>query len=204
MIASRTGKRIFLKASIVAMIAIFGSVTVLESAYADPPPWAPAWGYRAKHKGKNKGKWKHKQPQYAYAVPYGIDLGRCNRDILGGVLGGATGAAAGSTIGSGDGKTAAIIGGAILGVLVGGAIGSYMDDVDQNCIGQALEHAGDGETINWNSGGNQYAVTPVSTQQISDNSYCREYTTTGVIGGKAESLYGRACRQPDGSCQFVN
>ncbi len=202
MFSSRAGKRVFLKAILVAVIATFGSVTVLQSAYADPPPWAPAWGYRAKHKGK--GKWKHKQQQYAYAAPYGIDLGRCNRDILGGVLGGATGAAVGSTIGKGDGKTAAIVGGAILGVLVGGAIGSYMDDVDQNCIGQALEHARDGETIHWNNGGNQYAVTPVSTQQFADNRYCREYSTTGVIGGRAENLYGRACRQADGSWQFVD
>ena len=122
------------------------------------------------------------------------------------MLGGVGGAAAGSTIGKGDGRTAAIVGGAILGVLVGGSIGRAMDDLDQHCIGQALEHAPDGRSIVWNNAQSQaqYTVAPVRTVQIADGRYCREYTTTAVVAGKTEQTYGRACRQPDGSWEIQN
>lgn len=33
--------------------------------------------------------------------------------------------------------------------------------------------------------------------------YCREYQTTGTVGGKVEPLYGTACLQPDGSWQLA-
>ncbi|MFM2043407.1 MAG: hypothetical protein RLY86_1983 [Pseudomonadota bacterium] len=32
--------------------------------------------------------------------------------------------------------------------------------------------------------------------------FCREYQTTGMIGGRNERLYGTACLQPDGSWRF--
>ncbi len=73
---------------------------------ADPPPWAPAHGWRAKQ--------MYKQKRYANdAAPYGLDLGLCNRVVLGGMLGGATGAVLGSTVDKNDGRSAAIVGGAI-------------------------------------------------------------------------------------------
>ncbi len=182
---------------------------------ADPPPWAPAHGYRAMHKDnhghdhKHKGKYKHKREYEeeharAYVPPFDLNLGRCNRDVLGALIGGAGGAALGSTIGKGDGQTAAIIGGAILGIMVGGSVGRSMDDVDQHCIGQALEHAPDGRTIVWNNPENdtQYEMTPTRTVQVADNRYCREYTTTAMVAGKPQQAYGRACRQPDGSWEI--
>jgi surface antigen len=176
-------------------------IAAVAPVSAEPPPWAPAHGYRAKHKGKHK-----KQYAEVYVAPFDLDLGRCNRDLLGAVLGGAGGAAMGSTIGKGDGRTAAIVGGAILGILVGGSIGRAMDDVDQHCIGQALEHAQDGRTIVWNNPQNQtqYSVAPTRTVQVADGRYCREYTTTSVIAGKTQQAYGRACRQPDGSWEIQN
>lgn len=172
---------------------------------ADPPPWAPAHGYRAKHKSKHKNKNRHRD-QYAYVAPFDLNIGRCNRELLGGALGGAAGAAIGAQIGSGDGRTAAIIGGTILGILVGGSIGRTMDEVDQNCIGQALEHAPDGQAIVWNDPRHsaQYQVVPTQTVREPDGRYCREYTTTATIGGKTQQVYGRACRQPDGSWELQN
>ncbi len=189
----------------IALAALFTAVAAPVSA--DPPPWAPAYGYRAKHKDKSKGKHKGQyKGEYtrAYVPPFDLGLGRCNRDVLGALLGGAGGAALGSTIGKGDGRTVAIVGGAILGVLVGGSIGRSMDNVDQNCIGQALEHAPDGRTIVWNNPANntQYEVTPTRTVQVADNRYCREYTATAVVAGKPQQVYGRACRQPDGSWEI--
>jgi surface antigen len=119
-----------------------------------PPPWAPAHGYRAK------------QGQ-AYVPPYGIDIGQCNRDLLGSVLGGVVGAAAGSTIGKGDGRTMAIVGGTIIGVVVGGSIGRSMDQLDQSCVGQVLEHAPDGRHVDWRpaDSDSRYRVTPVQTYE---------------------------------------
>ena len=175
---------------------------------ADPPPWAPAHGWRAKqhHKQKHQYKRKYEHDRYVEAAaPYGLDLGHCNRDVLGAVLGGAAGAAVGSTVDKHDGRKAAIVGGAIIGVLVGGAIGQYMHSVDQNCIGQALEYVPDGETIVWNNpnNGGDYQVTPAETYQRADGRYCREYVTEVLIGGRREQAYGTACRQPDGSWKVI-
>lgn len=190
---------------------------------ADPPPWAPAYGYRAKYNDKHPEKYKEKYRKKrkhadedddedengytrAYVPPFDLGLGRCNRDVLGALIGGAGGAALGTTVGRGDGRTAAIVGGAILGVLVGGGIGRSMDNVDQNCIGQALEHAPDGRPIVWQNptGNAQYQVVPTRTVQVADGRYCREYTTTAVIAAKTQQVYGRACRQPDGSWEIQN
>ena len=161
---------------------------------ADPPSWAPTHGWRAKQ--------KHKQKRYAnYTEPYGLDLGRCNRVILGGMLGGATGAALGTTVDKDDGRTAAIVGGTIVGVLVGGTIGRYMDSVDQNCVGQTLEHAQDGGSIAWRNpdNGGAYQVTPKATYQTGDGRTCRDYVTEIWIDDQKQQALGTACRQPDGS-----
>jgi surface antigen len=181
----------------------FALTVVAEAAFADPPPWAPAHGYRAKQHGK-KNKAMHDQARVVYRAPYGIDTGKCNRDLIGAALGGAAGAAAGSAIGGGDGKTAAIVGGAIVGALVGGTIGRSMDQLDQNCVSQILEHADDGKSVAWSNpdAGARYQVTPAGTYRDGNGNYCREYTTTLVIDGTSQQAYGTACRQPDGSWQF--
>lgn len=187
------------KAMALVTLAVCAAVWVAPPAEADPPPWAPAHGYRAKQK-------KHKHEHAVYVAPFGIDLGRCNRDLLGSVLGGAAGAAIGSAIGEGDERTVAIIGGTIIGAIVGGGIGRAMDQVDQNCVGQVLEHAPDGETIIWTGGdgGPRYRVTPVRTYRDDrTGAYCREYTTSAVIDGASRQVYGTACRQPDGSWRLV-
>lgn len=187
----------------------------MGSAFADPPPWAPAHGYRHKHKHdhhhhhhhKPKPKHKHGGPDYVVApVPFGIDMGRCNRELLGSVLGGAAGGIAGSQVGKGDGKIVAVIGGTIIGYLIGGAIGRTMDEVDQNCIGQIMEHAEDGQNIIWtNSSRNAaYEVTPATTYKERSGEYCREYTVKAEIGGREQRTYGIACRQPDGSWKIKN
>ena len=162
-----------------------------------PPPWAPAHGYRAQRRGG---------AQIAYLPPFDLDLGRCNRALLGSVLGAAVGGLVGSNIGDGRGQVAAVAGGTLLGFMVGGSIGRSMDRVDRNCIGQALEHAGDGQEIAWNNvvTGTQYQVVPSRTVQRSDGRYCREYTATAVINGRSQNTYGTACRQPDGSWKLVD
>jgi len=128
-------------------------------------------------------------------------IGTCNREFLGELLGAAVGGATGATLGKGDGNILASIGGAVLGVLIGGEIGRAMDQVDQNCIGQALERAPTGQSVTWRDADRnaEYNVTPTRTYQSRLGQYCREYETKIVIGGKVENAIGYACRQPDGS-----
>lgn len=162
-----------------------------------PPPWAPAHGYRAQH--------QHAAAE-PYRAPFDLDLGRCNRQLLGGILGGAAGAGIGTQIGKGDGRTVAIIGGTVIGILVGGSIGRMMDEVDQTCVGQALEHAPDGREIVWQDPQSdaRYQVVPTGTFEETSGRYCREYTAVATVGGRAQQVYGQACRQPDGSWELIS
>ena len=58
-----------------------------------PPPWAPAHGWRRKH-----GHSYEHAP--VYVIPdLGIELGRCNRDVIGAVIGGVAGGVIGSQVG---------------------------------------------------------------------------------------------------------
>ena len=73
-----------LRRRLVAGLALIVAVAVALPApvQADPPPWAPAWGYRAKHGKKDKKKKQGsetvvvEQPE-PFQIPYVIDLGRC-------------------------------------------------------------------------------------------------------------------------------
>lgn len=161
-----------------------------------PPPWAPAHGYRHKYASGPSG----------YKLPFGMDLGTCNRTLIGTVIGGVGGGIIGSTIGKGSGNTLAIIGGTILGAIVGAGVGDTMDNLDQNCVGQTLEHAPDGETIKWKSPATNtdYRVTPTESYQDAKGSYCRKYQTNAIIDGQTKNIYGTSCRQPDGSWKLVS
>jgi surface antigen len=181
-------------------LATLVMLSVAAPVFATPPPWAPAHGYRNKHKGSYD--YRPVRPRYdrEYESDY-IRSGRCDRDRLGAVLGGVVGGVAGSRIGKGSGRTVATIAGTVIGVIVGRSIGRHMDETDRQCVGQALEHAADRESVYWRDPdtGTDYAVTPVNTYRHQDGRYCREYTTRAVIGGRKQQVYGDACRQRDGS-----
>jgi surface antigen len=180
-----------------------------KAAFADPPRWAPAHGYKGKHKKKNSRKRRHResyQPHAATTSLPRITLDNCNRDLIGGAIGGAAGGYIGSTIGKGDSKLAATAIGAILGALVGGSIGRAMDQVDQTCVGRVLETARTGQTVRWRNpdSGSRYEVTPVATNTSDPNRYCRDYTARSTIDGRTETTRGIACRQHDGTWKTVN
>lgn len=199
-----------LKVGTIICVALAYSIVVAAPAFADPPPWAPAWGYHGKNKGKNKhnNKYKYQSKNYAVppAVPFGIGRGVCNRELLGSVLGATIGGVAGSQVGKGSGQLVGVAAGTIIGYLLGGNIGRYMDDIDQNCIGQALEHGEDGQEIVWNNpqNGAVYEVTPETTYKQASGEYCREYTAQSDINGRMQTTYGTACRQEDGSWKIKN
>lgn len=175
---------------------------------ADPPPWAPAHGYykkQPKHPYKYEHDRRRVRTEHGYVdihadIPPGgfITNGRCRRENIGKAVGAVLGGVAGAQIG--DNEPVAIIAGAIFGFVLGGSIGRSMDEQDRACVGQTLEYAGDRETIKWQNpdSGIQYEVTPTKTFRA-DQNYCREYTRTATIAGKPQTVYGKACRQPDGT-----
>ncbi len=127
-----------------------------------------------------------------------------NQDV-GTVTGGVVGGLIGSQFGSGSGKIAAAVGGAMVGAYLGGKIGQYMDRQDRLEMQRALETAPTNKVVVWTNpdNGNQFTVRPTRTYYVHELP-CREYTTTAVIGGKTQQIYGKACRQPDGSWQVAN
>jgi len=185
------------------LLSVTLSLGVAGPVLAEPPDWAPAHGYRSKDRDYDEHRvyrsalpWHNHDYENSY-----VHDGRCDRDKLGAVLGGLVGGIAGSQVGEGSGRTAATIAGTVIGILVGRSIGQSMNGSDQQCTGQALEHAPDRESIHWRNpdNGTDYQVTPINTFQDPNGHYCREYTTRATIGGRSEQVYGRACRQPDGS-----
>ncbi|HSS66588.1 MAG TPA: RT0821/Lpp0805 family surface protein [Gammaproteobacteria bacterium] len=176
--------------------------------WADPPPWAPAHGYRAKQKNKQEFKARYHQYDEATYVQksreYGITQSTCNREAVAALVGGAVGGLAGAQVGKGDGQIAAAVAGTIVGVMVGKSIGEHMDQIDQACTGQAIERAEDYQAVSWTNPdtGARYNVAPTGIYQM-NGQYCRGYVTRIIIGNEIDTLENRACRQPDGTWQKV-
>jgi surface antigen len=135
-------------------------------------------------------------------------LGASKQDI-GTLLGGIGGGIIGSNVGKGKGKTVATIAGALLGGLAGNSIGGSLDKADAAYLGnttnQALETAPAGQAMPWSNpqSGNYGTVIPQAPYKVAGGGYCREFQQKIVVGGKTQSGYGKACRQPDGSWQIV-
>jgi surface antigen len=121
--------------------------------------------------------------------------------VIGAIVGGALGA----QVGRGGGRAVATIVGAVAGGAIGNAIGRNMDDTDRLKTAQALETSPTGAPVAWKNPdtGYSYTVVPTRTYQVASGP-CREYTMDTMIGGRAEKVYGTACRQPDGSWKAAN
>lgn len=132
-----------------------------------------------------------------------------NKQTIGTLGGAVVGGVLGSNVGKGSGQMWAIGAGTLLGALVGNEIGSSLDRADIAYANQAESRAHTarmGETINWNNPetGNRGTVTPVRDGYADNGRYCREYQQTINVGGKQETGYGTACRQPDGSWEIIS
>ncbi|MEN9847630.1 MAG: hypothetical protein RL368_370 [Pseudomonadota bacterium] len=128
-----------------------------------------------------------------------------SNSATGAVLGGIAGGALGSNVGGGRGKIVATIVGALAGAALGGAIGNSMDETDRQRTASSLETARDQQPVAWTNPNtnSQYTVTPTNTYQTSAGQYCRDYSMKAVVDGKRETVYGKACRQPDGTWRTV-
>ncbi len=191
-----------------AALTVF-AVADIAPALADPPPWAPAHGYRAKKEKKHKRDRDYDNEVAVYVLPPMIAGGVCNPSAstsrtVGLILGAAAGGYAGSRFGEGNGKLATTAFGVFVGGLIGRELGSMYSGPIGTCAGQALEFAPEGQVVSWHAPDNGvlYDFTPVRTFQ-DGGQYCREYQTKVVIGGRPQSAYGTACRQPDGDWVIV-
>jgi surface antigen len=177
-----------------------------------PPPWAPAHGYRAKHGHQHAGHTNYDdghpddhRDHLELEEELGILNGTCNREAIGVLLGGVVGGAVGSKVGKGDGRKVAIVAGTVLGAVVGSRIGRTMDEADQQCTGQVLERAPDGQSVVWRNSETraQYAVTPVRTYEQRGH-YCRDFLAEAAQGASPQQAWGTACRTSDGRWQMTD
>jgi surface antigen len=121
-------------------------------------------------------------------------------ETTGMAIGAVAGGLLGTQIGQGSGRTAAIIAGTLAGGMVGQSVGRNMDNNDRMRTAHALETAPTGTPTAWRNPdtGNQFTVVPTQTIATAQGP-CREYTMETMIGGRPEQVFGRACRQADGS-----
>src|SRR6266513_551023 len=158
---------------------------------ADPPPWAPAHGWRKKNDPNYVGytgkKWDN---------DYGVIEGKCNTAAVGAVLGGVVGGAVGSRASDKE-RPVAIVVGTIAGAVIGAKIGQTIDNNDRGCMGHALELASEKKTVVWTTEqtGITYRLTP--TRNFGDKSQpCREFSTVvSPKNVKPATINGTACRR---------
>jgi len=158
-----------------ALVAVAAPVPAL----ADPPPWAPAHGWRKKNDPNYVGYTGKKWDQ-----DYGILEGKCNTAQVGAVLGGVTGGVIGSQVAKGDNRPCVLVVGTVLGAVIGSKIGAEIDNGDRGCMGHAFELAAEQKTVVWTNGqtGVTYRLTP--TRNFGDQKNpCREFNAVAVAGG---------------------
>jgi surface antigen len=175
------------------------TLAVPFNSYGEPPPWAPAHGWRKKNDpyyvGYTGKKWEQ---------DYGVISGNCNREAVGAVLGGVVGGAVGSQVGQGSGRKVATLVGAIAGAVIGAQIGRDMDRTDQACFAHALELAGPNKRVTWVSADSRttYLLTPLEGFKQNGQS-CREFDLQVTSGGRKGNNRGKACQTGEGTWRIV-
>jgi surface antigen len=179
------------------VVACLGTLFALE-ALADPPPWAPAHGRRAKdgsYAGYSGREWSR---------DYGVVGGRCNTEEVLTVVGAVAGGVIANRAASAENRAIATLAGAIIGGVIGNRIGESIDDRDRACIGHSLELVGTGRYVEWQNPatGARYRVRPL--RDIDQR--CREFElqaqpSKGKVKGRKDRL--RACRDDDGRWSVV-
>ena len=182
-----------------ALAALISLTFVPVPSPADPPPWAPAHGWRKKNDPNYVGYTGKKWDQ-----DYGIIEGHCNTEAVGAVLGGTVGGVVGSRV-SERNRPVAIVLGTVIGAVVGAKIGRTFDEADRACMGHALELAGERNTVVWTNQatGVTYQLTP--TRNLGDAQRpCREFTTQVSAGNRKNAIKEIACRRGEGEWVFAN
>jgi surface antigen len=138
----------------------------------------------------------------------GSDLGP--KQTVGTLVGAGTGALIGAQIGHGRGRLVATSVGTLLGAYLGNEAGKSLDRADPAYASraeyEALEYTPSGSSTPWRNPdtGHYGRVTPIETYETAGGDYCREFQHHADIGGRTQSVYGTACRTPDGQWQAAN
>ena len=117
--------------------------------------------------------------------------------------GAATGAVAGGLVGAAVGDTTGLLIGAAVGGLIGHEVGRAMEREDRRRIAYALEA---NRPVYWRNPetGYEYQVEPIGPRDY-DGRECRQFRLMAEDErGRAEEVYGTACRTPDGSWELVD
>ena len=136
--------------------------------------------------------------------------GGLDKSDIGTGLGAVGGAVIGSSFGKGNGRVLGGVLGGLLGAGIGHEVGASLDRADMTYYQQtqqrALETAPAGQSLPWNNpqSGHSGVVIPAAPYKNDSGQYCREFQNKITVGGKTQSGYGTACRQPDGSWQIVS
>src|SRR5690606_10521410 len=187
-----------MRKSTALLIALLAGSWCAE-ALADPPPHAPAHGWRKKHDpyyiGYTGTRWEY---------DYDVSTGRCNREEIGAVLGGIAGGVIGSRVASRDHRTVATIIGAAAGALIGAKIGRGLDPADRGCLGHALEIGAPGRRVTWENPatGVSYVLTPGDGRSEKAGT-CRSFTLVASYGGQKSKRKGKACQSSIGVWKVV-
>src|SRR5687768_11443327 len=107
------------RSAVLAALALAVATTAPPPVLADPPPWAPAHGYRKKDRGGD-----------GFVVqPRRRDCGGIDKQCVGSTAGAAGGAALGNVLGgrSSDDRLVGSVAGAAGGALLGGLAGQSAD-----------------------------------------------------------------------------
>ena len=172
-------------------LSLFAAWFAFEPVFADPPPWAPAHGWRRQHDPFYVG--------YAgrqWSDDYGVISGRCNTDTVLTAIGAAAGGAIANRTASEKNRTIATIAGAIVGGVIGNAVGEKIDERDRACTGHALELARVGQKVRWANPdtGMSYTVRP--TRDLAD--HCREFEFRAQGPGTSAPVRLKGCARSGG------
>lgn len=182
----------------VRLIAGAFLTTLACAVLADPPPHAPAHGWRAKH-----GSYYVGYTGTRWSDDYDVTSGRCNREEIGAVLGGVVGGTIGHEVAKPEDRVVATILGAAVGALVGSKIGRELDERDHGCIGQSLELAQPGQSVQWLNEQSKvaYVLTPTKSENI-DGRNCRVFTLRSTASGKSQTVTRTGCQMAQGQWEI--
>ena len=191
-----------LRRTFAALAGLLVSLAIAApTALADPPPHAPAHGWRKKNDPYYTG---YTGRQWAY--DYGIRSGRCDRDRshVATAVGAVAGGVIGSKVGDDDHPLIAILAGAAIGGLIGNEIDKELDDDDRRCFGHSLELLEDGRRVRWDGARPNlfYSLTPTGRFER-DGRVCRSFTLVRDWDGKKIKRDGRACRYGEGEWRLI-
>jgi surface antigen len=120
------------------------------------------------------------------------------------VIGAVTGGIIGNQFGRGSGRVASTLVGAVIGGIVGNEIGRSLDARDRQLAQQAefdaWERGQSGRPVHWRNPDNgRYGEIIPEAPYRRGTADCRDYVERVYIDGRAQTMRGTACRNPDGT-----